>query len=153
MLMIQTLPEFRLVAGMASKTPATQAAHYIPATNTQPVQPARRTLWGWVTGFVAALSGLAPHVLHHVGLLAGVALVAGTKGTILFGLIGFLVSIPFLLRLRRRLGTWRAPAIGLVIFAVMFSLSAFVIGPAISGQSGTSNQTPTQQVDHSSHHG
>ncbi|HCG03031.1 MAG TPA: hypothetical protein DEV93_21130 [Chloroflexi bacterium] len=88
-----------------------------------------------------------------MGLLAGVALVAGTKGTILFGLIGFRVSIPFLLRLRRRLGTWRAPAIGLVIFAVMFSLSAFVIGPAISGQSGTSNQTPTQQVDHSSHHG
>jgi hypothetical protein len=41
--------------------------------------------------------------------------------------------VPFLLRLRRRFGTWWASAIGLVAFAVMFSVSAFVIGPAISG--------------------
>lgn len=115
-----------------------------------PSQTMRRTLWGWVTGFIAALSGLAPHVLHHIGLLAGVAVVAGTKGTILFGFIGFVVSIPFLLRLRRRFGTWRAPLIGLAIFAGMFAVSAFVIGPAIAGK--TSGPVPTQTVDHSSHH-
>jgi predicted PurR-regulated permease PerM len=103
-----------------------------------------------MTGFVATVSGLAPHVLHHIGLLAGVAVVAGTQGTILFGLIGFVVSIPFLLRLRRRFGTWRAPLIGLIVFAALFSLSAFVIGPAISGQGSSS--TPTQPIDHSSHH-
>jgi hypothetical protein len=137
---------------VASHT-APHVAHHRAAGDAQPVRSTRQTIWGWVTGFVATLSGLAPHVLHHVGLLAGVALVAGTKGTILFGLIGFVVSIPFLLRLRRRFGTWRAPVIGLVVFAVMFSLSAFVIGPAISGQSSTSGQTPAQQVDHSSHHG
>ncbi len=56
MLMIQTLPEFRLVAGMASKTPATQAAHYIPATNTQPVQPPDE-LFG--VGLQASLQRLA----------------------------------------------------------------------------------------------
>jgi hypothetical protein len=137
---------------MASQT-APRTAHCGAAGDTQPVRSKRKTIWGWVTGFVATLSGLAPHVLHHVGLLAGVALVAGTKGTTLFGLIAFVVSIPFRLRLRRRFGTWRAPVIGLVIFAVMFSLSAFVIGPAISGQSSTSGQTLAQQVDHSSHHG
>lgn len=134
---------------MASPT-ATHAAHHRVVADTRPAQSRRRTLWGWVTGFIAALSGLAPHVLHHIGLLAGVALVAGTQGTILFGVIGFVASIPFLLRLHRRFGTWRAPLIGLVIFAAMFSLSAFVIGPAISGQ--TSGPTPTQSIDHSSHH-
>lgn len=134
---------------MASQA-TTHADHHWVATDTQPARHPKRTLWGWVTGFVAAISGLAPHVLHHIGLLAGVALVAGTQGTILFGLIGFVASIPFLLRLRRRFGTWRAPLIGLVIFGAMFSLSAFVIGPAIAGQ--TSSPTPTQPVNHSSHH-
>ena len=116
-------------------------------SDTRTEQSARSTVWGWPTGFVAALSGIAPHVLHHVGLLAGVALVAGTQGTILFGVLGFLVSIPFLLRLQRRFGTWRAPLIGIVVFAVMFSLSAFVIGPAISGN-GETRAPATDHVDH-----
>jgi hypothetical protein len=94
---------------------------------------------------------LAPHVLHHVGLLAGTALVAGSGGTALFAAIGFAASTPLLLRLYRRFGTWRAPVIGLAVFAGMFALSAFVIGPAISGSGGGGNpSTPT--VDHSSHH-
>lgn len=134
---------------MASQTNS-QAARHLAPIDLHGRRNTKRTLWGWVTGLVAAVSGLAPHVLHHVGLLAGVALVAGTKGTVLFGVIGLVASIPFLLRLRRRFGTWRAPLIGLFVFAGMFSLSAFVIGPAISGQ--TSGPTPTQTVDHSSHH-
>jgi hypothetical protein len=32
---------------------------------------------------IGAIVGLAPHVLHHVGLLAGTALIAGTGGTAL----------------------------------------------------------------------
>jgi hypothetical protein len=92
-----------------------------------------RAVWSWLVGAVGLVMGLLPHVLHHVALLAGTALVAGSGGTVLFGVLGFLVSIPMLLRLRRRFGTWAAPAIGLAVFAAMFSLSAFVIGPAISG--------------------
>ncbi|WP_211210837.1 hypothetical protein [Sporichthya polymorpha] len=94
-----------------------------------------RALWNAVTGALGAVLGLAPHVLHHIGLLAGTALVAGSGGTALFGAIGLAASVPFLLRLYRRFGSWRAPAIGLGVFAVMFSLSAFVLGPAISGGS------------------
>lgn len=100
------------------------------------------------TAGAATVSGLAPHVLHHAGLLAGVALVSGALGTVLFGVIGLVVSVPFLLRLRRRFNSWVAPGIALVIFAGMFSISAFVIGPAISGTNAPS-QTPAQ---HQSHH-
>src|SRR3989304_9077712 len=82
-------------------------------------------VWG---GFI----GLLPHVLHHVGPLAGAALLAGATGRVLFAAIGFAAAIPFLRRLHRRFGTWRAPAIALAIFVAMFSLSSFVIGPAIS---------------------
>jgi len=101
-------------------------------------------------GAIGFALGLLPHIPHHVAILAGTALVAGSGGTTLFGALGFLASIPFLLRLRRRFGTWLAQAIGLLIFAAMFSLSAFVIGPAISG---TSSAKPASApiVDHSAH--
>ncbi|HSO15129.1 MAG TPA: hypothetical protein VLS95_04145 [Arthrobacter sp.] len=90
-------------------------------------------LWHTIVGAVGLIMGLLPHVLHHVGLLAGTALVAGSGGTALFGALGLLASIPMLARLYRRFGSWVAPALGLLVFAAMFSLSAFVIGPAISG--------------------
>jgi hypothetical protein len=95
-----------------------------------------RSIWHAVSGAIGAAVGLAPHVMHHVGFLAGTALVAGTAGTVLFGAVGLLASVPMLLRLRRRFGTWRAAAIALGVFAAMFSLSAFVLGPAIAGNSG-----------------
>lgn len=141
-----------------------------PATATPPQgPPARsagrlRSLWKGFVAFLGALLGLAPHVLHHIGLLAGTALVAGTGGTALFAVIGLAASIPFLLSLKRRFRTWRAPAIGLGVFTVMFSLSAFVIGPAISGNGDDggsrpgpaptrSSPVPTQTTDeHSDHH-
>jgi hypothetical protein len=99
--------------------------------------------------------GLAPHVLHHIGLLAGTALVAGAGGTALFGLLGLVASVPFLLRLRRRFGTWWAPAIGLAVFAVMFAVSAFLVGPAINGGADGSpgGGQPSPSIDHSGHHG
>jgi hypothetical protein len=103
-------------------------------------------VWG---GFV----GLLPHVLHHVGPLAGAALLAGTVGTVLFAAIGFVAAIPFLLRLHRRFRTWRAPAIALAIFAAMFSLSSFVIGPAISGGDEPGPRPGNEQpAGHDGHH-
>ena len=96
--------------------------------------------------------GLLPHVLHHVGILAGTALVAGSGGTALFGALGLLGSIPLLLRPYRRFGTWAAPAIGLLIISAMFALSAFVIGPAISGTGGDLSPGPVPGVDHTTDH-
>jgi hypothetical protein len=116
--------------------------------------------WSAITGAIGTVVGLTPHVLHHVGLLAGTALVAGTGGTVLFGALGLLASIPLLLRLRRRFHSWWAALIGLAAFAAMFSLSAFVIGPAISGAndppatnpSTPGNEQPSPSQDHNGHH-
>ena len=114
-----------------------------------------------VSSAVAAVLGVAPHVLHHVGPLAGAALLAGTAGTLLFGAIGLVAAIPFLLRVHRRCGTWRVPAALLATFAAMFSISAFVIGPAISGSDDDNGKsTPAQQTtpgapekgNHDAHH-
>ena len=95
--------------------------------------------------------GLVPHILHHIAFLGGTAVVAGSGGTGFFGVLGLIFSIPFLLRLRRRFGTWLAPTIGLMLFAALFALSAFVIGPAISGASDAKPAT-APGMDHSSHH-
>ena len=110
-----------------------------------------RALWSALVGGIGLAMGLLPHILHHVGFLAGTALVAGSGGTALFGALGFLFSIPMLLRLYRRFGTWRAPAIGLLIFALMFSLSAFVIGPKISGTDVTSPSADQHTVHTGDH--
>lgn len=109
-----------------------------------------RTLWDGLVGGIGLLMGLLPHVLHHVGFLVGTAFVAGSGGgTFIFGALGLLLSVPMLRRIYKRFGTWRAPAIALVIFAAMFALSSFVIGPAISG---VNNSGPTPITDHNSHH-
>ncbi|MET3948348.1 hypothetical protein ABIB49_003069 [Arthrobacter sp. UYCu512] len=110
------------------------------------------SLWHSVVAVLGFVVGLLPHILHHIGLLAGTALVAGSGGTALFGALGLLASIPLLLRLYRRFGTWVAPAIGLLIFAAMFSLSAFVIGPAISGTGGDINPAPGPGIEHPTDH-
>jgi hypothetical protein len=110
-------------------------------------------LWSGVLAAWGVFVGLVPHVLHHVGPLAGAALLAGVGGTVLFAAIGFVAAIPFLLRLYRRFGSWRAPAIALALFAAMFSLSSFVIGPAISGGNATPARPGIEQQDgHEQHH-
>ena len=109
-------------------------------------------LWHTVVGAVGLIMGLLPHVLHHIGLLAGTALVAGSGGTVLFGALGLLASIPMLVRLYRRFGSWMAPVLGLVVFAAMFSLSAFVIGPAISGSGQDVVPGPEPTVEHTGNH-
>ena len=107
-------------------------------------------LWGAVVAAWGGFIGLLPHVLHHVGPLAGAALLAGATGRALFAALGFVAAIPFLRRLHRRFKTWRAPAIALAIFAAMFSLSSFVIGPAISGDEAPAQ--PGIEQGHEEHH-
>ena len=101
-----------------------------------------------ISAFFGAVLGLAPHVLHHVGLLAGAALITGAVGNALLFVVGLAFSIPLLLRIHRRFRTWRAPAIAIAVFAAMFSLSAFVIGPAISGgpDPGNGPEAPTHTL-------
>jgi hypothetical protein len=111
-------------------------------------------VWGAVSAAIGAVMGLLPHVLHHVGLLAGAALVTGVAGNLLFGAVGLLLSIPLLRRLHHRFGTWKAPAIAVALFAMMFALSALVIGPAISDDADQPDvpvRTPTPS-EHDSHH-
>ena len=115
------------------------------------------TAWSAVTALVGGVMGLLPHLLHHVGLLGGAVLVTGATGNVVFAVVGLLFSLPLLRRLYRRFGTWRAPALALGVFALMFSLSAFVIGPAISSEDPAQDQdrTPVQTPgpdDHEGHH-
>lgn len=112
-------------------------------------------VWNAVTAVIATVMGLAPHVLHHIGLFAGAAFVVGVGGNLLFGAVGLLLSIPLLRRLHRRFGTWKAPALAVAVFAVMFSISAFVIGPAISSPDPVDTPQPAgtpSPAEHSAHH-
>lgn len=107
--------------------------------------------WSGVVAVWGAFIGLLPHVLHHVGPLAGAALLAGATGRILFAAIGFVAAIPFLRRLHRRFETWRAPAIALAVFAAMFSLSSFVVGPAIARDDAPA-KPGVEEGGHDQHH-
>jgi len=111
--------------------------------------------WSGVLAAWGAFIGVLPHVLHHVGPLAGAALLAGAGGRALFAAIGFVFAVPFLLRLYRRFRTWVAPAVALAVMAVMFSISSFVIGPLIAG-GGEESPSPAPVVEqpagHETHH-
>ena len=114
-----------------------------------------RRAWMAVSAATAAVLGLLPHVLHHVGPLAGAALFAGATGSLLFGAIGFVAAIPFLLRVQHHRGNWRVPAAILAAMAVVFSLSTFVLGPAITGNDGEGAPTesaPANPAGHEEHH-
>ena len=110
--------------------------------------------WGGVLAAWGAFIGVLPHVLHHVGPLAGAALLAGAGGRALFAAIGFVLSVPFLLRLYRRFKTWIAPATAFAVMAVMFSISSFVIGPLITGEGSEAPPQPgiEQPAGHDEHH-
>lgn len=134
------------VAGTAGGGPGSQ--HVVPG--------AAGIVGSGVSGLVAAISGVAPHILHHVGPLAGTALLAGTGGVVLFGVGGFALSIPTLLRLRRRFGTWLAPAIASTIFLLVYLFSSLVVGPALTGVSARVPDPPPSSTappsDHDEHH-
>lgn len=113
-------------------------------------------LWTGATAAIAAVSGIAPHVLHHAGPIAGAALVGGAAGTTLFAVLGLVLSVPFLLRLKRRFGSWRAPMVALVVFGVVFAFSTLVVGPVIRGEDGpaggVTNTSPVNPPGHEGHH-
>jgi hypothetical protein len=100
--------------------------------------------------------GLAPHLLHHAGLLAGTALLAGTGGTLLFGVLGLAAMLPMLRNLRRRFGSWWAPGIAVAAFAVLFAVSALLIGPALrTALDGPPQPDPAPSApagEHTRHH-
>ena len=127
-----------------------------PVTNDGRMAGRLRIWWSALVGATGVVVGLAPHILHHVGFLVGTALVTGVGGTALFGVLGLAASIPLLVRLRRRFGSWWAPAIGLGVFIAMFLVSAFVIGPAITGGpagDAPDGGQPAPTVSHDTHHG
>jgi len=114
------------------------------------LQRAAGRLWSGVVAVWAAITGIAPHVLHHVGPLAGAAIVSGVAGTALFGAFGFVATVPLLLRLRRRFGSWRVPAIALALFVTVFTVST-VVGPQLTGPEAPAGGSSTD-VDHEDHH-
>jgi MFS family permease len=136
--------------------PVTTASRHIAHERAAP-RALRERVSTLASSVVAAVLGIAPHVLHHAGPLAGTALLAGTGGALLFGAIGLLAAIPWLLRVHRRCGNWRIPSALLALFLAVFSISTFVLGPAISG-GGTSKPTPSQttapnpSAGHDEHH-
>ncbi len=114
-------------------------------------------VWAWLKAAVGAALGLLPHLVHHIGLLAGVALLTGTTGNLLLYAVGLILSVPLLRRLHRRFQSPWAPAIGLAVFTGMFAFSAFVAGPAlIAGSSPAPTPTPAPSItvtdDHDIHH-
>ncbi len=129
------------------------------AVPTRPQGPRRLgTVWASIRAVFGALLGLAPHVLHHVGILAGAALLSGVFGNALLYGVGLLLSIPLLNRLRKRFHTWRAPALGVGVFTAMFLVSALVVGPAFNPSRTppvveSPLVTASATGDHASHHG
>lgn len=97
-----------------------------------------------------AVSGVAPHVLHHVGPLAGAALLAGATGRILFFVLGVLASTPMLVRLYRRFRSWAAPVIAVSLFALTYTVSSLYIGPLFTGSESTTDP-PAPSVTNTTH--
>ena len=125
------------------------------AGTTAAEKPGRRARLGAaVSGTFGTVAGIMPHVLHHVGPIAGAAILTGAGGTLLFGVLGFVFMIPMLLRFKRRSGSWLAPVMALMAFVLMFAASALWIGPAIRDVLGGSN-SGSQTMDpaeHALHH-
>ena len=124
------------------------SAPSVPVPRRHPQADSNRPRRGWlsrltggISAAIGAVAGVLPHLLHHVGPIAGAAVLTGTAGSALFGLLGFLLMVPMLLRLRRRFGSWLAPAVALALFLLMFTISTLWIGPAIRGDStATTNE-------------
>ena len=118
-------------------------------------RPLRRfggRVWGGVLAAWAVVTGLAPHVLHHAGPLAGAALLAGAGGKAIFFALGLLLTVPMLRRLYRRFGTLVAPALAIAGFAAVFTISSFVIAPRLTGSDRSQQPGIQQPSDHANHH-
>jgi hypothetical protein len=110
-------------------------------------------LWGGVVALWATVTGVAPHVLHHVGPLAGAAFFAGFGGKAIFFALGLLLSIPMLRRLYRRFKTPLAPVLAVAAFAAMFTFSSLVIAPLLTGSDSSRAPSLEQPAGHAGHHG
>ena len=110
-------------------------------------------LWAGVVAAWAVVTGVAPHVLHHLGPLAGAALLAGFGGKAIFFALGLLLSVPMLRRLYRRFGTPVAPGLALGAFAALFTFSSLIVAPWLTG-SEKAPRTPgiEQPAGHAGHH-
>jgi hypothetical protein len=113
---------------------------------------ALRSVRDGVVALIGAVLAIVPQVMHHIGLVVGAALLTGAAGNALLYIIGLAFTIPVLRRLHRRFGSWAAPAIAVAVFTAVFAVSAFVVGPAISGVDdpggappGPSQQEPTPE--------
>lgn len=116
-------------------------------------------LWGAIVAAWAVVTGVAPHVLHHVGPLAGAALLAGFGGRALFFALGLVLSLPMLRRLYRRFHTLVAPALAVAAFAAVFTFSTLVIAPLLTGsEKGPATpeapgiEQPVAPSGHAGHH-
>lgn len=117
------------------------------ASHEDPSESKLATVRRAVASAAAGVLGAAPHVLHHVGPIAGAALLAGTAGKLLFLVIGFALMLPMVMKMRRHSGSWRAPLIALALFSAVFAFSTFVVGPLVAGD----DDTPTAE-EHEVHH-
>ena len=108
----------------------------------------RARVTGVLSGAIGTVAGITPHVLHHVGPTAGAALLTGTGGSVLFGAIGFVLTVPLLIQLKRRFGTLLAPGIALIVFAAMFTISTLWIGPAVRDAIGGESDSPPASDPH-----
>lgn len=106
-----------------------------------------KTVRDFAGAVLGAVLGIAPHVLHHIGLLAGAAVITGASGNALFYVVGLAMSVPMLWRLHRRFQTPWAPAIAVAVFTGLFALSAFVVGPAITGVDDPAPTVPEVPTD------
>jgi hypothetical protein len=113
-------------------------------------------VWGAVVAAWAFVTGIAPHVLHHVGPLAGAALLAGFGGKAIFFALGLLFSLPMLRRLYRRFGTLVAPLLAVAAFAAVFAFSSLVIAPRLTGSEKSPPapgiEQPNTPSGHAGHH-
>ena len=139
---------------MTSATTSSTSPELEKVSASVPKRGVVATAWSAVSAALGAVLGLLPHVLHHVTLLAGAAVVTGLAGNLVLGGLGLLLSIPLLRRLYRRFGSWKAPAAAVAAFVIMFSVSSLVIGPAlISSETDQPSPGPAPaRVDHESHH-
>lgn len=130
-------------------TGAASRAEREPATAQRPGKNWTARVMGVLSGAIGTVAGITPHVLHHVGPIAGAALLTGTGGSVLFGAIGFVLTLPLLIQLKRRFRTLLAPAIALIVFATMFTISTLWVGPAVRDAiSDDSDSTPASDPHH-----
>jgi hypothetical protein len=113
-------------------------------------------VWAGVVAAWGVVTGVAPHVLHHVGPLAGAALLAGAAGKAMFFVVGLVLSIPMLRRVYRRFGTLAAPTLAIVAFAGVFTFSNLVVAPRLTGSEKQTttpgSEEPAKPSGHAGHH-